>query len=222
MENQNRQETKDLKAQPLVLQLAHIQHELVAPKSQENAEAGFAYRNIEDILDAVKPLLATVGCVLSFSEEIEEHGGALYVASTATLTNAAGETFSTKALAREDDTLPGKCRAQITGSCISYARKYAAGGLLAIDAGKRGDIDDIAPSAIESQRKGEPLRTEARPILRGGMRGWSEEVIRLNDWKGTQRAHVDDLKTRYEIEERDLIILLSRRTAPFEDEKPQP
>ena len=40
--------------------LAEIQQTLKAPKSQTNKFGGYKYRNCEDILQAVKPLLGEV------------------------------------------------------------------------------------------------------------------------------------------------------------------
>ena len=43
----------------LIQALAVIQQTLKAPKSQNNAFGKYKYRNCEDILEAVKPLLVT-------------------------------------------------------------------------------------------------------------------------------------------------------------------
>ena len=208
-------EKQDIKSWPLVRQINYIQNKLEVPKTQENEEAGFTFRNIEDILSRLKPLRAETGCIITFSEEVELHGGARYIASTATIANQSGETMSSKALAREDEALPGKCQAQITGACTSYARKYAIGGLLAIDAGRQGDIDAISPSEAAHGEKS----TTTKPVLRKGMQGWTEETSKLEHWKGTQDGYIADLKNRYEIGDIDLAILLSKRAIPFAGNK---
>ena len=46
-----------------------IQAALKAPKSQYNSFAKFNYRNLEDILEAVKPLLNEHGLTLTISDE---------------------------------------------------------------------------------------------------------------------------------------------------------
>ena len=220
------QQTKNNDERPssLVEQVLILQQKLVAPKSQENEERGFSYRNIEDILSAVKPLLAEICCILTFTEEIEVHAGARYVVSTATLTNSAGETLSTKAMAREDDILPGKCQAQITGSCISYARKYAIGGLLAIDAGKPTDIDALAPGSAEKPKQPEApaapeRKPQERPVLTDGSPDWDDEVLNVAMWKGTLPAYIADLRARFRISDVDQAVLLAKRTAPFAEDR---
>lgn len=224
---------------PLVRQLLHIQQNLAVPKTQVNEEAGFSYRSVEDILSVVKPLLAKTGCIISFSEEIEEHGSARYVASTVTIMNQEGETFSTKALAREDEALPDKYQAQITGSCISYARKYAIGGLLAIDAGRKADVDAITPTAtapapipaapsagtpaakpaVNTGKPAQPKVAATKTELKPGGDGWVDETLRVKAWKGTRDGYLNDLRTRHDVAEDAVSMLLSKRTKPFEGEK---
>ena len=52
--------------------LAKIQQSLKAPKSQTNKFGGYKYRNCEDILQAVKPLLGDA--VLILEDEIVHIG----------------------------------------------------------------------------------------------------------------------------------------------------
>lgn len=215
-------ENSDKRPVTLVEQVLTLQQKLVVPKNQENEEQKFNYRNIEDIVAAVKPLLADMGCILTFTEEIEVHAGARYVASTATITNTAGETISTKAMAREDDVLPGKCQAQITGSCISYARKYAIGGMLAIDAGKPSDIDSLSPAAEQPKKAETPVssrKPQERPVLSDGCPEWDDEVLNVAMWKGTLPAYIADLRSRYRISDIDQAVLLAKRTAPFAEDR---
>lgn len=118
--------------------LQQIQTELKAPKSQYNKFGGFNYRNCEDILEAVKPLLARHGAIITLSDDIKQIGGRYYVEATAQI-NAGGECVSVKALAREEETKKGMDGSQITGAASSYARKYALNGLFAIDDTKDAD-----------------------------------------------------------------------------------
>jgi hypothetical protein len=59
--------------------LAIIQSKLKAPKNQVNPHGGYRYRNCEDILEAVKPLLAETGCHLIMKDEIVNIGERFYV-----------------------------------------------------------------------------------------------------------------------------------------------
>ena len=116
--------------------LRTIQSEVRATKDQFNDFGGFAYRNVEKMLTELKPILMEHECCITFSDEIKEVGGRCYVEATATLHTPKGD-FSTKAYAREQETKKGMDAAQITGSCSTYARKYALCGLLAIDDGSQ-------------------------------------------------------------------------------------
>ena len=122
--------------------LLKIQSDLKAPKSQHNAFGNYDYRSCEDILEAVKPLLAEQELLLTISEEIVSIDGWHYVKAIAELTDgsttAAGR-INTVAYARETETRPKFDSAQLTGSASSYARKYALNGLFLIDDNKDPD-----------------------------------------------------------------------------------
>ena len=118
--------------------LIAIQSNLKAPKSQFNNFGGYAYRSVDDILEAVKPLLKDNGCTLVISDEITTVGGRVYVAATAVLSDGK-DSISVKAFAREEEVKKGMDGAQITGAASSYARKYALNGLFCIDDTKDPD-----------------------------------------------------------------------------------
>lgn len=132
--------------------LSRIQSELKAPKNQENKFGGYRYRSCEDILEAVKPLLAKYHATLVLSDAIEEVGGRVYVKATATFkavdaSDNNGITFTTSAYAREPESRKGMDESQITGAASSYARKYALNGLFCIDDTK--DADATNKHAVE-------------------------------------------------------------------------
>ena len=116
-----------------------IQQKLNAPKGQFNKFGGYAYRNCEDILMAVKPLLEETGTTLIITDEIVAVLDRVYVKATATLINAEKEQVSVSAYARESLTRKGMDDSQITGSTSSYSRKYALNGLFLIDDNKDAD-----------------------------------------------------------------------------------
>ena len=119
--------------------LAQIQKELKAPKNQYNNFGKYSYRNAEDILEAVKPLLGD--CVLTISDKVVAVGSRYYIKATAKL-SCGTEGFKTVAYAREEETKKGMDGSQITGSASSYARKYALNGLFCIDDTKDADSRD--------------------------------------------------------------------------------
>jgi hypothetical protein len=114
-------------------ELRTIQEKLLAPKGQHNSYGNYNYRSCEDILKAVKPLLKVTECTLTLQDDVVMIGNRYYIKATATLMNKDGQTMTTSALAREDEVRKGMDGSQITGTASSYARKYALGGLLAID-----------------------------------------------------------------------------------------
>lgn len=120
--------------------LTYIQSELKAPKSQYNNFGKYNYRNCEDILEAVKPILLKYLCTLTITDEIISVNDRIYVKATATLTDAETEaSVSNSANAREEENKKGMDSSQVTGSTSSYARKYALNGLFAIDDTKDAD-----------------------------------------------------------------------------------
>lgn len=118
-----------------------IQQELKAPKGQFNKFGGYHYRSAEDILEAVKPLLAKTKAELILSDEIVEVGGRVYVKATALLSDGS-EQAKVTAYAREPEDKKGMDASQITGTASSYARKYALNGLFLIDDTKDADTDE--------------------------------------------------------------------------------
>ena len=116
----------------LVDKLNKIQVELNAPKNLYNSFGKYNYRNLEGIFIGLKPLLKDTGCVVYVGDEIVEVGGRVYVKATATISDGK-DSISNSAYAREDETKKGMDLSQLTGSCSSYARKYAMNGLFAID-----------------------------------------------------------------------------------------
>lgn len=121
--------------------LMKIQQELKAPKGQYNSFGKYAYRSAEDILEAVKPLLAKYKAELVMTDDIVEVGGRIYVKATA-LMKAGQEQATVTAFAREPDDKKGMDASQITGTASSYARKYALNGLFLIDDTKDADTDE--------------------------------------------------------------------------------
>ena len=127
--------------------LKKIQQELKAPKGQYNNFGRYAYRSAEDILEAVKPLLAKYDAELTLSDDIMEVGGRIYVKATARFIEHDAETnindvTTVTAFAREPAEKKGMDESQITGTASSYARKYALNGLFLIDDTKDADSMD--------------------------------------------------------------------------------
>lgn len=125
--------------------LVVIQSSLRAPKNQYNSFGKYNYRSLEDIVEAVKPLLSQVKAALTISDEPVIIGDRIYIKAVAILTNAEEptQTVVNTAYARESLTKKGMDDSQITGATSSYARKYCLNGLFCIDDNK--DADSMAP-----------------------------------------------------------------------------
>lgn len=125
-------------------ELSRIQKALKAPKSQYNKFGNYHYRNCEDILEALKPLLGE--CSVSISDDIVLVGDRYYIKATAKL-SLVDQSIECSAFARETLTKKGMDDAQVTGAASSYARKYALNGLFAIDDNR--DADSKSPAENE-------------------------------------------------------------------------
>lgn len=120
--------------------LAAVQTALKAPKSQFNKFGNYNYRNCEDIIEAVKPLLKANNLMLMLTDDIELIGDRFYVKATATVVDTTdGSSLYVTAYAREEENKKGMDGSQVTGASSSYARKYALNGLFAIDDTKDSD-----------------------------------------------------------------------------------
>ena len=133
-----------------------IQKELKVSKNQENKFGGYKYRSCEDILEAVKPILAKHDVYLNITDDLEYIGDRYYIRATASVVGEKG-VVSSSALAREPLLQKGMNEAQITGSASSYARKYALNGLLAIDDTKDADTQDNRGEGKKEQISPEPI-----------------------------------------------------------------
>lgn len=142
--------------------LVWVQNELKAPKSQFNKFGGYKYRNNEDILEAVKPLLLKYKLTLIVGDEVVLVGERYYIKATATLVDTESAlTITNTALAREEESKKGMDASQLTGSTSSYARKYCLNGLFAIDDTKDSDTTNngVVPEVDE---EGVSLRVKAQ------------------------------------------------------------
>lgn len=139
----------------LVQKLLEIQKKLKAPKNQRNSFGNYNYRSCEDILEAVKPLNAAAGILLTISDDIELVDGRHYVKATCKVTDGKDEIIVT-ASAREADNKKGMDTAQVTGATSSYARKYALNGLYLIDDTKGVDTEEYEMQQNTSTKNQQP------------------------------------------------------------------
>ena len=70
------------------MKLVATQQALKANKTQYNSFGKYNYRSCEDILEAVKPILAMNQMTVTLSDQIQQFGDRTYIQATATVTDA--------------------------------------------------------------------------------------------------------------------------------------
>ncbi len=140
----------------LTQKLLNVQRDLKAPKGQFNNFGKYKYRSAEDILEAVKPLNAREGILLTISDEPMFIGDWHYIKATASITDGR-DTHIVTAFARESQAKKGMDDSQITGTASSYARKYALNGMYLIDDTKDADTDEHRNQTNNAPRQQEKM-----------------------------------------------------------------
>lgn len=178
--------------------LSDIQSELKAPKNQLNKFGGYNYRNCEDILEALKPLLAKHKAISLLSDEIVSIGNRFYVKATATL-QVGEEKISVTAFAREEDSKKGMDSSQLTGSTSSYARKYALNGLYAIDDTKDADTppNDKRENIVPDMEKGKSKPLQSPPAPTGTQAPPPPPITATDDmWIENLKREINEQSTK--------------------------
>lgn len=139
--------------------LLAIQSELKVPRKRYNRKDNYYYRNAEDILEAVKPLLMAHECILSLTDELVSIGDRYYIEATATFISPSGFEIKTKGYAREAEMLDDMVEGQITGATSSFARKYALCGLFCIDDNRDFDSMNRTFTETPAEKPAEKAKT---------------------------------------------------------------
>ena len=179
--------------------LNNIQKELNAPKNQRNNFGNYNYRSCEDILKAVKPLLEDA--VLLLSDEIVLIGDRYYVKATATFKHGKDE-ICVSAYAREDENKKGMDLSQLTGSCSSYARKYALNGLFCIDDTKDADTQGNTQNTVQIQNTDDDKE-------------WLDIDLNAQAWTACQEMFKKGMTTKQVVSKMRTKYKVSKKTAEF-------
>ena len=119
-----------------------LQQELSVPKNQKNKFGNYNYRSCEDILVALKPLLAKHKASILITDDVKEVAGIPYVEATAVFKGQDTEALSVRAQAGINPNQKGMSISQSFGASSSYARKYALAGMFLLDDNKDSDTQD--------------------------------------------------------------------------------
>lgn len=182
-----------MKEQTFQQRLVNVQSRLKANKSQYNSFGKYSYRNQEDILESVKPLLAENALIMTISDEIIGdgfEGNMLIVKSTVTVSDGE-KSLQVSACAGIDPNRKGMDIAQSFGSSSSYARKYALGGMFLIDDNKDADSTNTHGKGAQVQVTTAKPSVAAKPST--GSELFQKAVDRMKE-VGTQ-AKYDEIIT---------------------------
>ena len=170
--------------------LFNIQTSLKAPKDKKNSFGNYEYRSYEGILEAVKPLLKENHLVLTCNDAIQGCEGRFYIKAELSLKCVeSGEQITTTAYAREALEKKGMDAAQITGAASSYARKYAANAMFAIDDVKDSDTDEYQNTSNNSPDPAAP--PEPKPYS-------GKQTTSTDPASDKQKATLDKFNVAYE------------------------
>ncbi len=171
--------------------LLNIQTQLKAPKSQYNSYGKYYYRNCEDILEAVKPLLKKENCTLFLTDEVETIENRFYIKVTVHFVDIDdGTTINVTAFAREEESKKGMDGSQVTGASSSYARKYALNGLFCIDDTKDSDTTNKGEDKPDEAKKEEG---EEEKRLANAIKSIDELVKKLIEVKKVEKNVVTNV-----------------------------
>ena len=198
----------------LVSKLIKVQSTLNAPKLQRNNFGQYNYRSCEDIMCALKPLLAAEGLLQLIDDEIVQVGDRFYIKATVTVTDGT-DTIASSAFARESLNKKGMDDAQITGTTSSYARKYALNGMYNIDDSKDADTNEYRNQAASKAKQevkkvvtnfcpDEVLRQGTEAMIGGDFESVQKEFGKY--WKSLKsfETQQEKLKEVYELRKEEL------------------
>lgn len=184
----------------MVERLSEIQSKISLGKDLHGY--GFQYRNAEQILQAVKPLLkgAAIVCTDRINiEKYNENGFPVgYILSTAYFhyknerTEAVGYAFFDEHLNKSGKA--GMSKEQIVGCASSYARKYALQGLLAISDG--ADDPDGLPQNDTVEKAAETAANNSEKVYKRALAALKEcnSVSEMLNKKAVMTAKMPEYK----------------------------
>lgn len=133
--------------------LFKLQQTYNSTKDNFNAFGKYSFRNVEQILAELKPILQPLNLVIVFNEEIINGTTNDYIKFEAKLIDIeTDESVSNVSVCGIDTELKGMSKAQMTGACLTYGRKYCLGGLLGFSTGI-ADPDSMDNTKLNNKPK---------------------------------------------------------------------
>ena len=160
--------------------LIEIQSELKAPKNQYNAYGKYKYRSKEDILEAVKPLLAAKGLLMTLTDEVKEVGAFIFMETIVRVDD--GKDFVETRGSAGIEKAGGMQLPQAFGSASSYSGKYALGNMFLLDDTKDADAtNDHGKASKPVSQAMTPLKqpisgTKQKPELKPKTDEWEKAI----------------------------------------------
>lgn len=200
-------------------EVGSVAKDALSPAVRGVVDSGFRYRSLEGILSAITAAVEDYGCILLFDDQVVRvTDNYVYVKSEASLVDAVtGQSIRTSGWAREDFSLPNRWSSQITGACSTYARKYALSAMFAFSAGSASDPDaDVAAVAgrgvrtLEQDTAEQTAAAVRKERLYPGVGAWALMIKQASDWKGGEQELEAAIRSRYDISDDDLTILLHK------------
>jgi len=178
----------------LTKKLIKVQSELKAPKGQRNKFGNYNYRSAEDILEAVKPLLASNGLTMQISDSVAEVAGIPYIESMVVVGDGESDRVVT-AQAGIDPNRKGMDIAQCFGASSSYARKYALNGMFLIDDTKDPDATNdhgrsSAPAKATKVKLTKEIMDKMIKAVADGKRDAVESALGKYEMTAAQRKKI--------------------------------
>ena len=133
--------------------LFQLQQTYNSTKDNFNDFGKYSFRNVEQILAELKPILQPLNLVIVFNEEIVNGNNNDYIKFEAKLIDIeTDESVSNVSVCGIDTELKGMSKAQMTGACLTYGRKYCLGGLLGFSTGI-ADPDSMDNTKLNNKPK---------------------------------------------------------------------
>jgi len=182
--------------------LIKLQNELNVPKTELNKFGGYKYRTVEQILEAVKPLLNKHGLCLNLTDSVRELCGIPYTEAHAFIFTIDPKTkervliSSSYGYAGIDLNQKGMSLGQCFGSSSSYARKYALNGLLLIDDNKDPDVTNTHAKTTTRKTTTVEKKAGAKKKVVAG----TAEYNKLLEWIQSTKGSIDKALKMYDID----------------------